>query len=274
VATIPPGRYAEAMETYGTTAETDIIGSYFFSFDMNDPVVGGANNKLLRQAISLAINREDINDAAYDGIRTTATGITPKGIPGFKEGICDYCAYDPDAAQKAFDDWKAAGNSLTAPIKVQFNTDAGQEPVVAIVVDNLKAIGIDAEGEPLDGETYFSTISDGACQFCRIGWYADYPIYDNFMYDLFHSSAIGGNNLGPYNNPRFDELVDEAKRTTDKARAAELNQQAEAVLLNDDIGTVPFNWYKGDYAYNADKVKGFKQSPLGIIAYELVSVEG
>jgi ABC-type oligopeptide transport system substrate-binding subunit len=272
VANIPPGRYAEAMETYGHTAETDMIGSYFFSFDMNDPVVGGPNNKLLRQAISQAINREEINDAAYDGIRETATGITPKGIPGFKEGLCNYCAYDKDAAQKAFDDWKAAGNSLTAPIKIQFNTDAGQEPVAAIVVDNLKAIGIDSQGEPLDGETYFSKLSDGACQFCRVGWYADYPIYDNFMYDLFHSSTIGGNNLGPYSNPQFDALVDEAKRTQDAAQAAELNHQAEQVLLNDDIGTVPINFYKGDYVYNAEKVKGFEQNPLGIIPYELVSV--
>ena len=149
---------------------------------------------------------------------------------------------------------------------MQFNTDAGQEPVVAIIVDNLKAIGIDAVGEPLDGETYFSMLSDGACQFCRVGWYADYPIYDNFMYDLFHSSTIGGNNLGPYSSPAFDALVDEAKRTIDQDAAAEVNHRAERVLLNDDVGTIPLNWYKGDYAFNADKVKGFEQNALGIVA--------
>jgi ABC-type oligopeptide transport system substrate-binding subunit len=272
IANVPPGRYKEAGDNYETTADTDIIGSYFFNFDMNDPVVGGANNKLLRQAISQAIDRESINKAAYDGIRTISTGITPKGIPGFEEGLCDYCAYDKDAAQKAFNDWKAAGNSQSGPIKVNFNTDAGQEPVAAIVVDNLKAIGIDAVADPLDGETYFSMLSDGACQFCRVGWYADYPIYDNFMFDLFHSSSIGGNNLGPYNSPRFDALVDEAKRTLDQERAADLNRQAERVLLNDDIGTVPFNWYKGDYVYNPDKVNGFEQNPLGLIPWELLTV--
>jgi ABC-type oligopeptide transport system substrate-binding subunit len=272
LANVPPGRYAEAAENYETTADTQIIGSYFFSFDMNDPVVGGAGNKLLRQAISQAIDRDGINRAAYDGVRTISTGITPPGIPGFRRGLCDYCEYDKAAAQKAFDDWKAAGNSLSAPIKVDFNTDAGQEPVAAIVVDNLKSIGIDAQANPLDGETYFSMLSDGACQFCRVGWYADYPIYDNFMYDLFHSSSIGGNNLGPYSSPRFDALVDEAKRTTDEERAGELNRQAEQVLLNDDIGTVPFNWYVGDYVFNPDKVNGFEQNPLGLIAFELVTV--
>ena len=274
IATIPPGRYTEARENYGTTSDTDIAGSYFFSFDMNDPAVGGAGNKLLRQAMSLAIDRESINTAAYDGIRETATSLTPKGIPGFEAGLCDYCDYDKAAAQKAFDDWKAAGNSQTAPIKVQFNTDAGQEPVVAIIVDNLKAIGIDAVGEPLDGETYFSMLSDGACQFCRQGWYADYPIYDNFLYDLFHSSTIGGNNLGPYSSPAFDALVDEAKRTLDPQAAADANHRAERVLLNDDVGTIPINWYKGDYAFNADKVKGFEQNSLGLIPFELVTVNG
>ena len=34
-------------------------------------------------------------------------------------------------------------------------------------------------------ETYFTELADGACVFCRAGWIADYPTYDNFMYDLF-----------------------------------------------------------------------------------------
>ena len=94
----------------------------------------------------------------------------------------------------------------TAPIQIQFNSGAGHEDVVQIIIDNLATIGIQAEAEPFPTETYFTELADGACQICRAGWYADYPTYDNFLYDLFHSDAIGGNNHGVVLEPRVRRL--------------------------------------------------------------------
>jgi ABC-type oligopeptide transport system substrate-binding subunit len=271
-ANIPPGRVTDAQDNYGTTLDVAILGSYHYELKWDDPVIGGPENKLLRQAISQAIDREAINEAVYDGSRTTSTGVTPIGIPGAVEGLCEYCAYDPEAAQQAFDDWKAEGNELTEPLQIQFNAGAGHEDVTAIFVDNLAAIGIDAVQEPFPTETYFTELSDGACQICRSGWFADYPAYDNFMFDLFSTTAIGGNNHGFYSNPEFDALVDEAKAEVDKDRQAQLFQDAEKILLNDDIGVLPVNWYRGDYAYNDDKVGNFSQTNFGLILYETVTV--
>jgi ABC-type transport system substrate-binding protein len=102
---------------------------------------------------------------------------------------------------------------------------------------------------------------------------ADYPAYDNFLYDLFHTDAIGGNNHGQYSNPDFDGLIDEAKATVDKDKAAELFQQAEQILLNDDIAVIPVNWYVGDYVYNDDKVANFPQTAMGMVLWEQVSLK-
>jgi ABC-type oligopeptide transport system substrate-binding subunit len=271
-ANLPPGRVQEADDNYGTTLDVNVAGSYHFEINWEDPVVGGPENKLLRQAISQAIDRDEINQAVYDDTRTNSTGVTPRGIPGWEEGLCEFCAYDQAAAQDAFDQWQAEGNSLDGPIRIQLNSGAGHEDVVQIMIDNLRQIGIEAEAEPLDPETYFSQLSEGACQICRSGWYADYPTYDNFMYDLFHSDAIDGNNHGRYSNPEFDQLVDQAKAETDEAAAADLYHQAEQVLLNDDIGVIPVNWYRGDYVFNEDKVTNFPQTPLGIVLFEQVTV--
>jgi len=273
-ASIPSGRAKEADQNYATTMNVDIAGVYYFEVNQTDPVVGGPKNVALRRAISLAIDRDAINEAVYDGTRTNATGVTPAGIPGYKAGLCKICTFDKAAAQKAFDEWKAAGNSLSAPIKIQFNAGAGQEDVVQIVVDNLKAIGIQAQGDPRPTETYFSELAEGACQVCRAGWYADYPTYDNFMYDLFHSDAIGGNNHGQYSNPEFDKLVDEAKQTVDPAKQAALFQKAEDMLINTDAGVFPINFYKGDYVYNPKKISKFPQNTLGLIAWEQVTLKG
>ena len=160
----------------------------------------------------------------------------------------------------------------SGPIKIQFNAENGHEPVIAIIVDNLKAVGIQAVGDPRPSETYFSSLAKGACVMCRAGWFADYPTYDNFMYDLFHKDAIGGNNYSAFDNAEFNRLVDEAKQTVDKTKQGELFQQAEKILL-DDVGVIPLLWYRGDYVYNDDKITNFEQSNFGLIAWDQVRLK-
>jgi oligopeptide transport system substrate-binding protein len=268
---VPPARATEAQENYDTTLDNAVLGSYFYTLNQRAPEIGGDENKLLRQAISQAIDRDEINTAVYNDTRAVSTGVTPIGIPGAEEGLCDYCAYDPEAAQEAFDEWTAAGNEQTEPIRIQFNADAGHEPVVQIIIDNLAAIGIEAEAEPFPTETYFTQLAEGACVFCRTGWYADYPTYDNFMYDLFHSDALDGNNYG-FINEEFDALVDEAKETIDKDQQGELFREAEQILLNDEIMAIPLNFYRGDYVFDPARVASFVQNNLGLILWEQVQL--
>ena len=272
-ANIPPARLAEAEANYGTTLDTSILGSYHFVINDRDPQIGGDENLKLRQAISAAIDREEINEAVYNGSRTTSTGITPPGIPGQAMGLCEYCAYDVEQAQTLFDEWVAEGGTQDGPLPIQFNADAGHEPVVQIMIDNLAAIGIEAEAEPFPTETYFTELADGACVICRAGWFADYPTYDNFMFDLFHSSALDGNNFG-FINEEFDALVDEAKATTDPDEQAQLFQDAEKILLNDATMAIPINWYKGDYVYDQETVTGFNQTNFGLILWEQIGRTG
>ncbi len=270
-ANLPPARAVEAQENWGTTLDVEILGSYHFLFNQRDKAIGGEENKLFRQAVSQAINRDDINEAVYNGTRQTSTGITPPGIPGFKADLCEFCAYEPEAAQAAFDEWTTNGGTQTEPLRIQFNADAGHEPVVEILIDNLKSIGIDVEADPRDSETYFTELAEGDCQMCRAGWYADYPTYDNFMYDLFHGDSLDGNNFG-FINEEFDKLVDDAKQSTDAAEAGELYNQAEDVLLNQDIMAVPINWYLGDYVYNDDKITNFPQTNQGLLIWEQIEL--
>jgi oligopeptide transport system substrate-binding protein len=273
-AQIPAGRFAEAKDTYATTLDVNILGSYHFDINMNDPVLGGDKGLKLRQAIQQAINRDEIVEAVFENIaRVPSNGVTPEGIPGWGPDLCDICKYDPEGAKASLEEWQAEGNQLTEPLQIQFNTGQNHDQVAAIMIDNLADIGIDAVQAPIDQETYFSQLADGACIICRAGWYADYPTYDNFMYDLYHSDAAnGGNNYSNYQNPEFDQLVDEAKATTDADKQGELFRQAESILL-EDSAVIPLNWYRGDYAYNGDKIGGFTQTNLGLITWENVFIK-
>ena len=273
VGPLPAGRVQQAADQYASTLDDPVLGAYYFQINDRDPRIGGEENLLLRQAISQAIDREEINEAVYEGTRTTATGITPPGIPGFEEGLCEFCAYDEAAAQAAYDEWTANGGALDGPLPIQFNADAGHEPVVQIIIDNLAQIGIEATAEPIPSETYFGQMAEGGCVICRSGWIADYPTYDNFMFDLFHTTALDGNNYG-FSNEEFDTLIDDAKSTVDAGEQADLFHQAETILLNDTIGTIPINWYRGDYVYNGDEIANLQQNPDLHIEWETVSLSG
>ena len=84
---------------------------------------------------------------------------------------------------------------------------------------------------------------EGACNICRSGWYADYPTYGNFMVDLFAKVSIDGNNLGRFDDPKFEALIAKAQAETDDVKRGELYNAAEDYLLNTITATIPLNWY-------------------------------
>ena len=122
-------------------------------------------------------------------------------------------------------------------------------------------IGIEAVEEGIDTETYFTQMADGACTICRAGWFADYPTYDNFMYDLFHSDSLGGNNYGVRERRvRRAGRRGQGRRSIPKSRPS-LFHQAETILL-DEVGVIPIVWYRGDYVFNEDKIGNFTADQL------------
>ena len=274
-APIPSGKYQDAMAAYPkNTVDNPLMGVYYFDFGADDPQVGGEENLKLRQAIALAIDRQELNDKVYEGTRDDATGIVPPGIPGYKTDICDYCEYDPERAKELFAEWEADGGALTGPIRIDFNEGGSHGDVAAIIQANLKDnLGIETELAGV-AEDYFKVVAEpGGCQLCRAGWYADYPTYGNFMVDLFSAASIGGNNFGRFDNPEFEDLIAKAQAETDDAARAELYNQAEAILLNEQTHAVALNFYNGQYVFR-DRVHNYDYGPLGFVIWERMAVEG
>ncbi|WP_426573108.1 peptide ABC transporter substrate-binding protein [Aquihabitans sp. McL0605] len=271
-APVPSGKYQDALAAYPNNSITDPnLGSYYFDFGEDDPQLGGTDNVKLRQAISLAIDRNELNTKVYEETRTVSTGLVPPGTPGYKEGLCDFCKLDVTKAKQLYKEWQDAGNKLTKPIKINFNEGGSHGDVATIIQANLKDnLGIDAELGSV-AEDYFKVVAEpGGCNFCRSGWYADYPTYGNFMVDLFSKASIGGNNFGRFNDPKFEDLIAKAQAETDDTKRGELYNQAESYMLNDQTAAVPLVWYTGSQVFR-DTVKNFDQPPLGIMLWERIS---
>jgi oligopeptide transport system substrate-binding protein len=270
---VPPTKFAEANEKYpNNTLDDPAMGTYFFDFGA-DSVLGGDENVKLRQAISLAINREEINDKVYEGFRTISTGITPPGVPGFTEDICEYCEFDPERAKELYDEWESEGGTLDDTVRLNFNEGGGHSDVATIIQANLETnLGISTELAPV-AEDYFRVAAEpGGCVICRSGWYADYPTYGNFMVDLFGAVSIGGNNLGRFDNEEFESLIADASAETDDVKRGELYVESESLLLNDEMHAIPLNWYVGDQVFR-DTVVNADMPPLGMFLWERIAVQ-
>ncbi len=263
-ADIPPGRYADVRAKYADTNTTslDTLATYYWGFNMKDPTVGGPANLKLRQAISLAIDRQAIVDTVYSGTRKVATGFTPPGMPGYKANLSDVTKRDVVKAKQLLTEWGKTPPTL----RLSFNAGAGHEPVGAIFQSNLKDIGINSTIDARPSKPYFSDMRKGKGQLFRAGWFWDYIAYDNGLFPLFSTAAIGGDNLEQYSNPKLDQMLVDARTAKDEGERNRLYNEAEKIVL-DDVAVIPLNWYRGTIVWRPT-LKNVQETPLGFLNYE------
>jgi len=251
---IGTGKIKSAQDTYGTSTDgytvnpgTQVLlgaenATYYLIPNLNDPIMKNPN---IRKAISLAINRQAICDIVFEGTRQPADNIIPPGIAGYKPGVWADTKYDVTAAKQALVDAGYPGgkgpDGKQLAIKLSFNSGAGHEPIMELVQSDLKAIGITATFDSSEFAVYLKQLDAGQFQIARLGWIADYPIADNFLYPLFQSKS--GDNKSKYNNPAVDTALDAARKTVDTAARISAYQAIDATIAADNA-VLPMMFYK------------------------------
>ncbi len=226
----------------------------------------GEEGILRRQAISMAINREEITTAIFSGTRTPARDFTSPVIDGWDGNLTNATVLDFNA-DKAKELWAQAEaiSPYTGKFEIAYNSDGGHQAWVDAVANQLvNNLGIDAAGKPypdfksLRDEVTSRTIKTAF----RTGWQADYPALGNFLGPLYGTGA--GSNDGDYSNPDFDALLSDAAAAATPEEGTALLQDAQEILL-EDLPAVPL-WYSnvtGGYAEVAQNVEfGWNSVPL------------
>ncbi len=269
-AVIPAGKFKEAAAKYGEKGNTapQLVIQYY-GINWNDKEAGGFANAKLRQAISLAIDRNQINQLVFNGTRTPATGITPPGVPGYKAGLWKIKPEaQVDEAKKLLAEW---GKPLPK-ITLRVNSVSANLLVANIVKDNLSKIGIDVDLDPRPSTGYFSDLANkNDHQLFRSGWVYDYVGYDNGMYPLLHTETIGADNAAKFSNAQFDSLVNTARSTSDLKKQADLYQQAEKIALEQAV-SIPLIWGRWSHVVSS-KVDRYPQSATGFVDFADVTLK-
>lgn len=230
------------------------------------PHFEGEEGNLRRQAISMAINRQEITDTIFLGTRSPAHDFSSPVIDGYSEEVPgnEVLNFDPEKAKEL---WAKADaiSPWDGDFQIAYNADGGHQAWVDATVNSIKnVLGIDAKGNPYpDFKSLRDEITNRTIQTAfRTGWQADYPGLGNFLAPIYATGA--GSNDGDYSSAEFDGLLKQAAGAASVEESNELYLQAQTVLFK-DLPAIPL-WYSnvtGGSTESVDNVEfGWNSVPL------------
>jgi ABC-type oligopeptide transport system substrate-binding subunit len=247
---IPPERLADAKAQFGDRFIERPSSSFsYLGFPLYDKRFQDVR---LRKAISMAINRQAIIDAIFNGSFTPAGSVVSPVVAGSREDPCgEACDYNPDKAKQLFEEAGGYDGTLT----LWFNSGAGHEEWMESVSNQLRQVlGIkDIKFKSLEFAEYLQLLDEEKVTGpFRLGWIMDYPSPQNFLEPIFSTSG-SSKNFG-YSNKKVDSLIAKGNAAPSVDEGIEYYQQAEDIILS-DMPNVPL-WFGQVQAAYSDRVSG------------------
>jgi len=198
----------------------------------------------------------------WRGFAQPADSILPTQSWAYTNKIRTY-GYDPQRAREILD---AAGYSAVNGVRfhllMKTSTDENTRLMVAVLQQQLRAVGIQLDIRTYEFATFFSDVSKGAFQLYSLRWVGGNEDPDIFEY-AFHSSKFtpNGANRSFYTNPRVDALIDKALSELDQSKRAELYGEIQRILAED---LPSFNlWYLDNVLVHTKRVRNLSLNPPG-----------
>ncbi|TRW95285.1 ABC transporter substrate-binding protein [Paracoccus sp. M683] len=231
------------------------------------------DNPQVRKALNMAINKQAIVDAVFQGAAEPAKNPIPPTMWSYNDAIQDD-PYDPEAAKAMLDE--AGVSDLTMQIwamPVQRPYMPNARRTAELMQEDLSKVGVKAEIVSYEwGEYLAKSMEAGRTGAVILGWTGDNGDPDNFLSVLLScdSAGEGGANRAFWCNEEFSSLLKDAKVTADQAERTALYEQAQVVFKDQ----AP--WYtiahSTQYVPMSAKVSGFVMSPLGDFTFETVDI--
>jgi peptide/nickel transport system substrate-binding protein len=197
------------------------------------------DNAELRRAMALALDRQAFIDilTAGQGTRAAAMQPPPGGQWGMPREMLDQLpGYGPDVAANraaAREIMKKLGYGPDRPLKIKVSTrdiPPYRDPAV-ILIDQLKAIHIEAELETIDTTQWYPKVQrrDYTVALNLTGTLVDDP--DALFYENYACGGVG--NYNGYCNPEVDKLIDQQSMEPNQEKRRQLVWEIERRLTED-----------------------------------------
>ena len=242
---------------------TPYYGTYYYRINVNKEPL---DNKLIRQALSLSIDREKIVEKVAKGGQDPAFSFTPPDPNAYFPPTT--LEYNPEKAKALLAE--AGFNNENIPtIEVLYNTSEGHQKIAEALQQMWKEnLGINILLTNTDWKVYLSRQNTGDYEIARAGWIGDYQDPKSFL-DMMVTGR--GNNQTGWSSKLYDDLLIKAAQSTSQNQRFSYMYEAEKILM-EELPIIPIYTYTRIFMKH-ESVEGWNPNLLDSHAYQYISIK-
>jgi oligopeptide transport system substrate-binding protein len=269
-----PPEEIERLKTEPYFEQYPSLGTYYYGFNTKN--ISDINE---RRALSLAINRKIITDEIDRTGRDQATGMTPKGMPGFDVINPESPWLPPEGDIEQAKELYAQVQNPHQQINLFHNDSPGHKEIAVAVQDQWSELGVQTTIKAQEWAQFLEFIGpppNDEVDVYRLGWIYDFPDALNGLEVFICDDPPGStNNSTNWCEPEYDALIEEARATPDEEARWEVYAQLEDLMFGEDGGLpiTPIMWYTYPNLENDAVRDTFFISPLDQIDFTKVVVQ-
>ena len=241
----------------------------FWAFNVTKPPL---DKKEVRQALSMAVDRDAIIRDVYLGAGEKAKTLIPRTMWSYNDSIADY-PYDPAKAKALLA--SAGVKSLDIdlwyqPVQRPYNPNGKR--IGEMMQADLAKVGVNAKLVTYEWGEYRKRAQSGEHMTAQLGWTGDNGDPDNFFFlDGCTDGKPASNNIPKWCNAEYNDLLVKARVLPDQAARAKLYSRMQEIE-HDEAPELLVAHSTVFEAMRAN-VEGYKQSPLGTHTFEGVDLK-
>ncbi len=241
--TVPPDNFAELMTQFGSELRiAPYLGLYYYGFNLTKPPF--RDNRELRQALSMAVDREQLAAKIVGRGEEPAFSWVPPGVDSYQPTVFSFESLTKQERENlARRLYKEAGYSEQNPVRfeVRYNTsDTNKKIAVAIQSMWRDVLGVDVTLINEEFQVLLANMRDAdVTQVFRSSWMGDYNDAHTFLSVLQAGSSA---NMPRYANKEYESLMRRAASQADPDRRRLFLEEAERVMLADHP-VIPLYFY-------------------------------
>ena len=213
---------------------TPNLGSYFYAFDTRHKPF---DDRRVRQALSMAIDREFLAERIWGGTMDPGYSFVPPGIESYGAPMTvtwkDSDPFDrEDEAKTLLAEAGFGPGGEKLEVEIRFNNSENHRATAVAIADMWKALGVETRLLATDATSHYAFLREKPTfDIARSGWFADYPDAQNFLF--LGRSDNQALNAASFTNNSYDRLMYEAQVEGLPERRRAILHEAEALLLDE-----------------------------------------
>ncbi|WNY66695.1 peptide ABC transporter substrate-binding protein [Borreliella lusitaniae] len=219
----------------------------------------------VRQALSLAIDRETLTKIVLKGSSNPTRNLTPK-FEDYSYGK-NLILFDPENAKKLLAEAGYPDGKGFPTLKYKISSGGSIIGAEFLQEQFKKVLNINIEIENEEWTTFLGSRRTGNYQISSVGWIGDYFDPLTFLESLFTTK---NHFLGAYkySNKEYDALIEKSNLELDPIKRQDILRQAEEIIIEKDFPMAPLYVPKSHYLFRNDKWTGWVPNIAESYLYE------